>query len=53
VLEPTMSRAWIEQIGQSELMDMPQSLEGSRIKNLYLSWLKPYEIMDWVSDLMI
>lgn len=53
MLEPTMSGAWIEQIGQSELVDMPKPLERSTIKNLFLSWLQTDKIMDRIAYLLI
>jgi hypothetical protein len=53
MLKPAMSGTWIEQIGQSKLMDVPEPLERITIQDLHLSWLQPDEIMDWVTDLLI
>jgi len=53
MLKPTMSCTWIEQIGQSELVNMPKPLERSTIKNLFLSWLQTDEIMDRIAYLLI
>ena len=53
MLKPAMSGTWLEQIGQSKLMDMPEPLERITIQDLHLSWLQPDEIMDWVTDLLI
>jgi hypothetical protein len=53
MLEPTMSCTWIEQIGQGELVDMPEPLEWNTIKNLFLSWLQMNEIMDRIAYLLI
>jgi len=53
MLKPAMSGTWIEQIGQSKLMDVPEPLERGAVQNLHLFRLQAYEIMDRVADLLL
>ena len=50
MLEPSMGCTRIDQMGQSKLMDMPQTLKCPRIKDLPLVSIQAGEDMNGITD---
>src|ERR1041385_299344 len=53
VLESTMSRAWVNEIRQRELVDVAKTLKRTRVDRRHFVRGDPHEVMDRVTDLML
>jgi hypothetical protein len=50
VLEPGVSRARVDQEGESQLADVPEALKGRRIDQLEAERIEPNVVPEWVAN---